>query len=234
MIIYTDGACLGNPGPGGWGAILYYSQNQSVVEIAGFEDHTTNNRMELKAAIEALRQIESGTSKVTIYIDSSYVVNGITQWVRSWQTKNWQTASGQAVANKELWQELVAVLASKEKIAKIEWLQILGHSGIPGNERADQLAQGYAGKKNVSLFNGSYTGYGFDLLSPPSLQKSRGPGSKGSSQKAYVYLSLINGVLERHKTWDECNTRVKGVPGARFKKAVSPADEAQILRDWGL
>ncbi len=234
MLIYTDGACLGNPGPGGWAAILYSSLSKTIVEIAGFEDHTTNNRMELKAAIEALRQVDDKITKLTIYIDSSYVVNGITQWVRSWQAHNWQTASGLAVANKELWQDLVAVVRTREKTTRLQWQQILGHSGIPGNERADQLAQAFAAKKNIPLFQGPYAGYGFDILSTPDLKTKRPPGtSKSSSKKAYIYLSVVNGVLARHSTWDECNARVKGVRGAKFKKAVSPTDEAQIIREWG-
>ncbi|MFB9250245.1 ribonuclease HI [Sphaerisporangium melleum] len=132
--IYTDGACSGNPGPGGWGAVLRYGEVEK--EIYGGEPGTTNNRMELMAAIMAL---ESLTRPVTVrlHTDSTYVRNGITQWLRSWKRNGWQTAARQPVKNMDLWQRLDAATACHT----VEWLWVKGHAGHPENERADALAR---------------------------------------------------------------------------------------------
>ncbi|MET8145326.1 ribonuclease HI [Sphaerisporangium sp. NPDC005288] len=132
--IYTDGACSGNPGPGGWGAVLRYGRTEK--EIFGGEAGTTNNRMELMAAIMAL---ESLTRPVTVrlHTDSTYVRNGITQWLRSWKRNGWRTAGRQPVKNVDLWQRLDAAAARHT----VEWLWVKGHSGHPENDRADALAR---------------------------------------------------------------------------------------------
>ncbi|KXT57228.1 ribonuclease HI [Gordonia sp. PS3] len=131
--ISTDGACLGNPGPGGWGAILRYGDIEK--EISGGEADTTNNRMELTAAIEALRALKR-PSTVILYTDSSYVRNGITKWVAGWQRNGWKTASKQPVKNADLWQELIAA----EDVHTVEWRWVKGHAGDKYNEIADTLA----------------------------------------------------------------------------------------------
>ncbi|MCP4130597.1 MAG: ribonuclease HI [bacterium] len=131
--IYTDGACSGNPGPGGWGAVLKYGDH--VKELSGGERDTTNNRMELQAVIEALKALKEKTELV-ITTDSTYVKNGITQWIFNWVKNNWKTASKKSVKNKELWQELLKL----SKLHTIEWVWVKGHSGHPENERCDQLA----------------------------------------------------------------------------------------------
>ena len=133
LVIYTDGACRGNPGPGGWGALLVY--NGSEKELFGGEAQTTNNRMELKAAIEALKALKRPCS-LTLYTDSKYVQNGIQQWIRGWKAKGWKTAAKKPVKNVDLWKEL------DEQVGKhdISWQWIKGHAGVEGNERADQLA----------------------------------------------------------------------------------------------
>ena len=135
--IWTDGACKGNPGVGGWGAILRYQQNEK--EISGGEPNTTNNRMELKAVIEALKALKRSCN-ITIYTDSVYVKNGITLWLKNWKQKAWQTSNNKPVKNIELWQELDE-LASKHNIS---WQWVKGHSGHPENERADNLASSQA------------------------------------------------------------------------------------------
>lgn len=137
ITIYVDGACSGNPGPGGWGAVLH--REDGVEELSGSEPETTNNRMELKAAIEALRTLKTKCN-VAIYTDSVYVKNGITQWIAAWKKNHWQTASGQDVKNKELWQQLDNENAKHQVI----WRFVKGHSGNPGNERADALARAAA------------------------------------------------------------------------------------------
>lgn len=135
IIIYTDGACSGNPGKGGWGAILMI--NQHFKEISGSQNHTTNNQMELKAVIEALKIIKK-SYLIEIYTDSKYVMDGITKWINSWQKNNWLTADKKPVKNIDLWKEL----ASLTKNHQISWHWVRGHSGNKYNEMVDKLARG--------------------------------------------------------------------------------------------
>ena len=133
VIIFTDGACKGNPGIGGWGAILRMGATEK--ELMGHEAHTTNNRMELTAAIKALEAL-TRPAKVTLTTDSNYVRDGIMKWVHGWQRKGWRTADGKPVKNVELWQALIAATARHQ----VTWKWVKGHAGDPDNERADQLA----------------------------------------------------------------------------------------------
>jgi len=133
--IYTDGACKGNPGPGGWGAWLKSGATEK--EIFGGELVTTNNRMELEAVIEGLAALKR-PCKVVIYLDSQYVRQGITEWIHGWKAKGWRTASKEPVKNVELWQKLDALVSSGGH--RIDWRWVRGHAGDPGNERADMLA----------------------------------------------------------------------------------------------
>lgn len=131
--IATDGACKGNPGPGGWGALIRYGKNEK--EIAGGEPETTNNRMELRAAIEALNALKR-PCKVKLSIDSTYVKDGITQWIFNWQRNGWRTAAKKPVKNADLWQDLLTAVERHQ----IEWHWVKGHAGDADNERADVLA----------------------------------------------------------------------------------------------
>lgn len=133
VVIYTDGACKGNPGPGGWGAWLRSGQHER--EIWGGEAQTTNNRMELTAVIESLAALKT-PSRVTLHLDSEYVRNGITSWIHNWKRRGWRTASNQAVKNVDLWQRLDTLTQSHQ----IDWRWVRGHAGDEGNERADALA----------------------------------------------------------------------------------------------
>ena len=133
VVIYTDGACKGNPGPGGWGAWLRWGAHEK--ELFGGEPSTTNNRMELTAVIEALALLKRRTP-VAIYTDSAYVKDGITTWIHGWKKRGWRTAGNAPVKNIELWQRLDALVAQHS----IAWHWVKGHSGDPGNERADALA----------------------------------------------------------------------------------------------
>ncbi len=133
IYIYTDGACKGNPGPGGWGALLQYNQHKK--EINGFSLETTNNIMELTAVIEALSIIKK-TSDITIITDSNYVKDGITKWIDNWKNKGWKTANKKPVKNKELWEKLDSLRNNHN----ITWEWVRGHTGNPGNEKADELA----------------------------------------------------------------------------------------------
>jgi len=135
VVIYTDGACKGNPGPGGWGAWLKSGPTEK--ELFGGELNTTNNRMELTAVIEGLAALKR-PCKVTLYLDSQYVRQGITEWIRGWKAKGWLTSTKQPVKNVELWQKLDKLVTEGGHV--IEWRWVKGHSGDPGNERADMLA----------------------------------------------------------------------------------------------
>ena len=135
ITIYTDGACKGNPGPGGWGVVLMSDSGEK--ELFGGELQTTNNRMELTAVIEALTALKR-PCHVTLYLDSEYVRKGITEWVHGWKARGWRTAAKQAVKNVDLWQKLDAMVAASDH--KIDWRWVKGHAGDPGNERADALA----------------------------------------------------------------------------------------------
>lgn len=132
--IYTDGACSGNPGPGGWGVLLRYNGNEK--ELCGGEKETTNNRMEMMAVIEALKALKK-SSKVKLYTDSKYVMQGITEWMDGWKAKGWKTASKKPVKNKDLWLEMDDIVNQHD----VEFYWVKGHAGHPDNERADELAR---------------------------------------------------------------------------------------------
>ena len=131
--IYTDGACRGNPGPGGWGATLEFGEH--FRELSGAEADTTNNRMELTAVIRALEALKRRAA-VTVHTDSEYVRRGITEWLPNWKARGWRTADRKPVKNQDLWEQLDAAAARHD----IEWKWVKGHSGVPGNERVDALA----------------------------------------------------------------------------------------------
>ncbi len=133
--IYTDGACKGNPGPGGWGVLLKHGSTEK--ELFGGEPSTTNNRMELMAVIQALTALKKPCD-VTLFLDSQYVLKGITEWIPGWKAKGWRTAAKQPVKNVELWQQLDKLV--QESGHRIDWRWVRGHNGDPGNERADALA----------------------------------------------------------------------------------------------
>ena len=132
--IYTDGACSGNPGPGGWG-VLIKIENENI-ELSGGDRETTNNRMELMAAIKALEEIDKDY-EITLYTDSNYVKDGITSWISNWKKNNWKTANKKDVKNKELWMRLDEAIKDKN----ISWVWVKGHAGNAGNDQADYLAR---------------------------------------------------------------------------------------------
>ena len=131
--IYTDGACRGNPGPGGWGALLILGEHEK--ELSGAEAHTTNNRMELTAVIRALEALKRPVA-ARVYTDSQYVRRGITEWLPAWKARAWRTADKKPVKNQDLWEQLDAL----SRTHQLEWHWVPGHAGVPGNERVDRLA----------------------------------------------------------------------------------------------
>lgn len=241
IIIYTDGSSRGNPGPGGWGAIVAYSNGDTkVVELGGGERHTTNNRMELMSAIEALLFVKKldGEHAIDMRADSSYVINGITKWVKGWEKNGWLNSKKEEVLNRDLWEVLAEVVSDvKRSGSKILWRYTPGHSGIPGNERADVIATEYADGKRPRLYNGVRKEYDVDLdslevVGTSQKQKKSSEEKARQKMKAYSYLSLVDGKLVKHATWAECEKRVKGVKGVKFKKSVSAEDEQAIIKDW--
>jgi ribonuclease HI len=220
-IIFTDGASRGNPGPGGWGAIVV--RDDTVTELGGREDSTTNNRMELSAAIAAL-EFAKQEVEMTIYTDSAYVLNGATRWVKGWEKNNWKTSTKDDVQNRDLWEMMIEATAHKV----INWRLVKGHSDTPGNERCDVIATSFADKSPIVLYNGSRERYGVSL----EIGEGVGGVSKSKSKsKAYSYVSIVDGEIKVHKTWEETKARVHGV-AARYKKATSPAEEEEIIREF--
>ncbi len=240
IVIFTDGACSGNPGPGGWGSIVALSDG-SVRELGGGEAGTTNNRMEMTATIRALALLDTPVaSGVIVYTDSTYVIRGITQWVHGWRSRGWKNAEGNDVANRDLWEELMRQVM-RLKPATIDWKYVRGHSGFEGNERCDEIAVAFSKKQFIELFDGPRARYLVNLESLPAEQalpeqKSAQKGGKGSSSAkpgSLSYLSYLAGVVMRHSTWAGCERRVKGKP-AKFKKVKSQQEEKELLVSWGL
>ena len=230
ITIFTDGAAKGNPGRGGYGAVISYPD--TVVEIGGFKQMTTNNEMELKAIVEALKVVAKSGVQVAIYTDSKYAVEGAKGWVFGWAKNGWQTKAKTDVANKELWQELLPLLGKVE----IEWHKVPGHVGIAGNERVDTIASDFADKGTFALYNGPKSNYGIDIADTSydeSKAQDRSDARKRQALKAYSYVSMVDGVIQIHKTWTECEARVKGKKGTRFKKSLDAVNEKEIVKEFG-
>lgn len=224
--VFSDGASRGNPGPGGWGSII--SLNGEVFEMGGRESSTTNNRMELTAVVSALSGLsDAKTDGVVIFTDSSYVLNGATKWIHGWKRNGWKKQDKSDVLNKDLWEKLDFYL---ERL-NIEWNLVAGHAGVAGNERCDVIATSFADQNPVELYSGSVSNYPVDIknIAPLAVNKSDNSRSK---MKAYSYLSYVDGELQKHSTWADCEARVKGVKGAKYRKSISPEDEMQIIKDW--
>ena len=229
ITIFTDGAAKGNPGRGGYGAVIAHSG--TVSEIGAFKERTTNNEMELTAVVEALKVVQAEGKLVAIYTDSKYVVEGAKGWIFGWMKNGWKTKTGNDVLNKELWQALQPLL---QKI-NIEWHKVPGHVGIIGNERADTIASDFAANGTFKLYSGSKADYGFDISDTSfdeAKARERSDARKRSAQKAFSYVSKVDGVIQTHETWSECEKRVKGQKGTRFKKSLDAHNEKEIIQDF--
>lgn len=239
-VVFCDGACSGNPGPGGWAAIVA-TPGGLVRELGGGQSKTTNNQMELQAATEGLKLATQLDQSVVLYTDSVYVIRGITQWIWGWMKRDWQTAEGKPVLNREYWQELAQVVSARRtRKLTTEWKYVRGHTGVPGNERCDEIAVAYAKGFQTHLYNGPLLSYEhaiFDLPPDdglPDQRENKGADGKREKKAAHSYLSLVGGQPMRHMTWTECERRVKGQAGAKFKKSASADDEIAILKSWGV
>lgn len=233
ITIYTDGSSRGNPGPGGYGFIVIYPNDADEMRIderGGREEITTNNRMELKAVIEALKFFDDYYAKdietqYEVRLDSAYVLNGSTKWLHNWKAKNWISSTKEEVKNIDLWQEMDLVLKGK----KIKWTLLKGHSEIFGNERCDEIATAYADNKKPNLYSGFLSGYEGDVLN----FKSSSPQKSSSKNKgvAFSYISKVDGKIHIDQTWDECKKRVHGKK-ALYKKSLSKVDELHIVSEF--
>lgn len=229
VTIFTDGAAKGNPGPGGYGAVLSFGDR--ILEIGEGKTLTTNNEMELRAVVTALRSLPKEIRAAAVYTDSKYVVEGATGWIFGWMKNSWQTKAGTDVMHREVWQELSVLL----KKVKVDWHKVPGHVGIVGNERADSIASDFGEGKSVNLFNGPRASYGYEIENvsydkEKAIQRS--DARKRQAIKAYSYVSKVGGIIQTHQTWKECEERVKGKSGVKFKKASSANEEKLIIADF--
>lgn len=245
LVIYTDGASRGNPGPGGWGAVILV--DGYAMEVAGGVKKATNNQMELQAVLEVLSDLprlvsgKAGSGArahkglVVIYSDSAYVVNGLNSWVYGWEKKKWITTQKTPVENKSMWQKALVLL--KEYGNRLSVEKVKGHGGELYNERCDELAVAAALGKKEKHFKGSQKDYDKFLIEIGTTTKKAPPagGSKKKSKStgpAYSYVSLVNGKVHTDKTWAECEKRVKGKKGAKYKKVFSKVEETSLIQDY--
>jgi len=240
LMIFADGACTGNPGPGGWGAIVIHPDGL-IEEFGGGARQTTNNQMELLAVIRALEKVRGIRGPVEVLSDSLYVLRGITQWIWGWRKRNWKTAEGADVANRELWQALSAEVAHRREAGDpaIRWSHVRGHRGIPGNERVDEIAVAYSLQRSPAppLYRGPLLKYFVaihDLPEQRDIPESDPNHRREKPAPALAYLSLVDGVPAKHSSWKECESRVKGRSGAKFKKVMSDDEEKKIWESWGV
>ncbi|MCX7977647.1 MAG: ribonuclease HI [Bdellovibrionaceae bacterium] len=236
-VVYSDGACRGNPGPGGWGAIVILPGSFTVRELGGGSDATTNNRMEIRGAMEGLRYAFENCAPdvpVVVFTDSVYVIRGITQWIFGWRRREWKNSEGDEVANRDLWEEFWILLNHYGGGRRVKWNFVRGHQGIAGNERCDEIAVAFSKRQWIPLYSGPLVGYPLpitDFPQPEPLPEIKNVAAE--KKQAYSYLSLVNGQLRRHTDWPSCEAAVRGRSGARFKKAMSPAEEEEIVASWG-
>ena len=196
--IYTDGACSGNPGPGGWGTLIEFADGQRQ-ELGGRDAKTTNNRMEMQAAIAALEflsKTEIDTGSVILHTDSEYLKNGITKWINGWKRKGWKTSSGKPVLNKDLWQQLdqLSHTLTDEQIS-IDWRYVRGHTGNPGNERCDAIARAYTHAQPISLKQHQETAEQSEL--PPDSESTMVSATTSNPENEQTHTPDQNSGTER-------------------------------------
>jgi ribonuclease HI len=220
------------PDPGASAPVARAKDDIQVTELGGHEPASTNNRMEMAGVICALEFCrKSGfTDPIAIHTDSTYVIRGATQWSWGWRKKGWKTAEGLDVANVDLWKRLLALLPG----LKITWNYVRGHAGIPGNERVDEIAVAFSKGYRIDLYRGSLLKYGIAIYDLPENGELPEMRPREEKRAAHSYLSYVGGIARRHATWAECERAVKGQSGAKFKKAMSDAEESKILSAWGL
>ncbi len=240
IVIYGDGACSGNPGPGGWGSIVISSSH--VEELAGSHPQTTNNRMEMTAVLKALQFCDANWAQnkliqIFIFTDSIYLIRGITQWIFGWKKRGWKTTANEEVSNQDLWEDLDRVIVKLKNLnpkVELKWNFVKGHAGDPGNERCDELAVAGSKKDYIDLYQGPPVSYRFDTTILPEIKDLPDMKKKDdAATKSAWYISYVNGVISKHQTWKECEALVKG-RAAKFKKVSSELEEEQVKKSWGV
>lgn len=227
-LAYTDGSCLGNPGPGGWG-VRILEPDDTIYEFGAAAATTTNNRMELQAVIAALEHL--GQQPLTIYTDSRYVIDGITKWLPGWRRRGWQTAAGTPVKNQALWQHLARLLH-----ADVRWQHVRGHAGDPNNERVDEIARAFASGSSPRLFRGKKGGPDDPVtavastMAPPPTRRRQSRHQSTASR----YVSIVHGTVHVDADWPSCEARVRGVSGAHYKKIRSSEELADFCAQHGV
>ena len=247
IIIFADGACSGNPGPGGWAYVLIAPDTKKghlVSEFGGFDPDTTNNKMELTAVGKALRTLEDAADEskaaVKIYTDSTYVIKGITLWMKNWEANGWKKQDGESISNETFWKRLFEMMQNRQinKSAKIHFKHVAGHSGFVLNERCDEIAVSFCKKTEIDLFHGTLQEYekklAFSLEDEIKKIAEFETTSATTSSKKTTYLSFVDNKLEEHASWSECEARVKGKSGAKFKKCKNPQEVLLTKKSWGL
>jgi ribonuclease HI len=232
--IYTDGACSGNPGPGGWGAVLYMNDG-TVQELGGAEANTTNNRMELQGSIAALSayQQTQQSQPIQLYTDSEYVRNGITKWISGWKKKGWKTSAGKPVLNQDLWEAL-----DELNTKQVTWHYVKGHAGDPGNERADAIATSFAQGRPISLRQGEKVEVNSTLPVPsPQIQSAILEDAVKESRS--TSNSLLPALLERLRLADEIASKGYLITTQELAElieastnAISDRGEEWAWRNW--
>lgn len=236
-IIFSDGSALGNPGRGGFGTVVI-SSKKTVTELGEREVPTTNNKMEITGLLYGLRRLQGESGDVLCCTDSKYAINAVTKWIHGWKKNNWMTTAKKPVEHRELFEEIDELINNYKEHGKIDFRYVPGHVGVLGNERCDAIATAFARGEQPLLFNGLLKDYAIDILNisedASATEKKNKQKSSKSNGPAYSYLSLINGELQKHKTWKECEARVKGQKATKYKKAMSEEDEKKILHSWGI
>jgi ribonuclease HI len=230
IVVYTDGASRGNPGKGGWAAVIVAGDR--AFELAGAQADATNNQMELLATIKGLGYVRDRFPEQTtkLHADSAYVLNGIERWLDGWERNGWMTVAKKPVENKALWKELLALRDAFGR--KLQLVKVEGHAGEKYNERVDTLAVDAALGKEQELFAGSLAEY--EALLKDMKPKPKKENKKTSDKAAYSYVSLVNGSVHVDHTWAACEKRVKGAKGAKFKKVFSKQEETDLVQDYTL
>jgi ribonuclease HI len=228
ILIYTDGASRGNPGPGGWGAVVL--AGGYAMELGGSSKHATNNQMELEGALQMLSDSGAKSSKdpITLYSDSAYVVNGLNSWIYGWEKKGWVTMQKTKVENKETWIKLLELMNFYGKRLSIK--KVSGHSGELYNERCDEIAVASALGKKIELFKGTTLDYD-EFLKKIGTKAKEGKKKKNENKGkiAYSYVSSVGGKVYMDSNWADCEKRVKGKKGAKYKKVFSKEEETNLV-----
>lgn len=237
IYLFTDGACRGNPGPGGWACICVLDDR--VTELGGAANPTTNNQMELTAMMKGLAFLKEKACRgdVCIYSDSKYVLQGMIQWRHSWKKRGWKNKEGEEVKNLSEWKQIDQLMNELSDRIHWQYFYIPGHAGYAANERADQIACCFADGMDAHLFSGSRRDYFVHFESRLEEISSFDPQkisfSRPKTEKVY-YLSYVGGQVYRDQTWAQCSSRVQGTSGAKYKKIKSSKEEKEVLKKWGV